>query len=493
VSEGGSRRALIVAVADYSEPKLARLRAPATDAERLAAVLRDPEIGAFEVDLSLDEDEPRLSRRIARFFSGRHPDDLLFLHFSCHGVKDDAGELHLATTDTEMGDLLGVTSISSSWLSRQIDRSRSKRIVVLLDCCFSGSFPFGMRARAGADVDVRGALEGRGRAVITASSSMEYAYEGDELSGSGTPSIFTSAVVEGLASGKADRDQDRRISIDELYDYVFDQVRERTPSQSPQMMSSLEGPLYIARSSFVAPVEAATLDEQLVALAESPLAGARLGAVAELGRLLASSDPAAALAARERLTVLTRDDSQRVSSAARGALDGVAETRTEQEQSSAVPSPSPPPEPERPARWSRRSAATAIDSVIVWLVGILPAMGAWASQLGQEPLPGGVTYGVGATMLVLGGVLYTLLFRSARRGQTAGKRAYALAVRSHDGSSLGTRQMLVRETVKWLLLGPSWGFAAVLLIPLASVRTDGRALHDLVAGTTVVQRPVGSS
>jgi hypothetical protein len=39
---------------------------------------------------------------------------------------------------------------------------------------------------------------------------MEYAFEGDELGDDqqGRPSVFTSALVEGLASGDADQDED---------------------------------------------------------------------------------------------------------------------------------------------------------------------------------------------------------------------------------------------------------------------------------------------
>jgi hypothetical protein len=62
---------------------------------------------------------------------------------------------------------------------------------------------------------------------------MEYAYEGDHLSGEGQPSFFTEAVVEALETGKADRDEDHRISVQGLYDYVYDCVTERSPAQNP--------------------------------------------------------------------------------------------------------------------------------------------------------------------------------------------------------------------------------------------------------------------
>lgn len=314
-----ARDALIVAVTDYRDPKLRQLRAPVADATALGRVLEDPSIGGFTVQLALDEDESALTRRLARFFSDRRPDDLLLIHFSCHGIKDASGELYMAAADTET-DLLSATAIPSRWLSEQIGKCRSKRIVVLLDCCFSGSFPFGTHHRAGEQVNVDQHLEGRGRVVITASNAMEYSFEGDQLSGAGQPSIFTAAVVEGLETGKADRDGDRLVSVDELYDYVFDRVRETTPNQSPTKLSSLEGPLYVARSQYERPVEPAALPQELIDLTRHPYAEARLGAVAELARLLGSDNPGMRLAARLTLESMVDDDSRKVSDRVRAVL-----------------------------------------------------------------------------------------------------------------------------------------------------------------------------
>jgi Caspase domain len=272
-----SRHALVVATAGYSDPKLQQLRAPGADAERLAAVLRDPQKGDFEVEVLLDESHATVTRRIASFFRDRRPQDLLLLHFSCHGVKDDRGELYLAAADTEI-DLLSATGISAAWLNEQISRTRARRTVLLLDCCFSGSFPFGMRARAGTGVDAPGQFQGRGRAIITASNAMEYAYEGDRLRGEGQPSIFTTAVVEGLETGEADLDRDQLVSVDDLYNYVYDRVKDATPSQTPIKKSELEGPLYLARSQRPEPEPA-----------EAPVPGLSEGAARELAALLGSA------------------------------------------------------------------------------------------------------------------------------------------------------------------------------------------------------------
>src|SRR4051812_32006487 len=114
MNAAGTREALIVAVSEYRDPELKRLRAPAVDAERLAEVLRDPEIGQFQVDVLRDPEERDLRRRLATFFGPeRRPDDLLLVHFSCHGVKDQDGELYLASADTEK-DLLDASGIDAS-------------------------------------------------------------------------------------------------------------------------------------------------------------------------------------------------------------------------------------------------------------------------------------------------------------------------------------------------------------------------------------------
>lgn len=228
----GRRSALVVANDTYDDQRLSRLRAPATDAEQLASVLRNAEIGGFEVEVSLNEPEHVVRRKVSSFFDDRGPDDLLLLHLSCHGVKDEDGRLYFATPDTEI-DHLDATSLPADYVNRQMTKSRSRRIVLFLDCCYSGAFARGMMNRGDERMDIMERFDGRGRIVLTASSAMEYSFEGDQLAGEGKPSVFTSALVEGLATGEADRDRDGFVSVDELYDFAFDRVRTVTPSQTP--------------------------------------------------------------------------------------------------------------------------------------------------------------------------------------------------------------------------------------------------------------------
>jgi uncharacterized RDD family membrane protein YckC len=317
----GTRSALIVASDDYTDPGLRRLRAPASDARALADVLRDPAIGGFEVRTLLNAPAHEVNLAVEEFFADRRADDLLLVHFSCHGVKDEAGELYFATSNTLLRRL-GATAVAAEFVNRRMSRSRSRRVVLLLDCCYAGAFERGMTARAGSGVGIEEQFGGRGRAVITASSAMEYAFEGDELADTRelAPSVFTSALVQGLETGDADRDQDGFVALDELYDYVFDKVREATPNQTPGKWTfAVQGDLYIARRA--RPVSTpARLPAELQDAINHPLAAVRAGAAQELARLLPSRHAGLALAARLAMELLTEDDSRAVASAATAAL-----------------------------------------------------------------------------------------------------------------------------------------------------------------------------
>jgi hypothetical protein len=360
----GDRSALIVASDSYTDPGLQRLRAPASDAQALAGVLRDPDIGGFEVRTLLNEPAHEVTLAVEEFFADRRPDDLLLLHFSCHGVKDEGGELYFAAANTRMRRL-AATAVPAEFVNRRMGRSRSRRVVLLLDCCYAGAFERGMTARAGAGMDIEEQFGGRGRAVITASSAMEYAFEGDELADAReqVPSVFTSALVEGLETGEADRDQDGLVALDELYDYVYDKVRAVTPNQTPGKWTfGVQGELVIARRS--RPVTTpAPLPPELQEAADSPFAGVRAGVVPELARLLRSRHAGLALAARLTLERLADDDSRATSATAVAALAaGAAAEPTAPEPASkpAQPEPAtePPPTPKVAATTTRAATTT---------------------------------------------------------------------------------------------------------------------------------------
>ncbi|MGB6164592.1 MAG: ABC transporter substrate-binding protein [Pseudonocardiaceae bacterium] len=273
----GRRVALLVGCSDYQDQKFHQLPAPVQDVDKLRRVLADPTIGDFSVTGLCNEPAAEVRKQIEMLFADHKRDDLLLLHFSCHGVLDPRGQLYLVAADTEK-ERLDTTAISARWVRELMDHSRSQRIVLLLDCCYSGAFATGLRRGSAGTEEILEQLGGHGRAVITASDKTQYAYESE----------FTPAVVLGLETGAADVDGDGQVSVFDLYQYVHARVRQRKPDQTPTMsVDGIRGPLYLARNPQTPSPLPAELDQFLA----SGIAWQRSGAVDGLRRLLASDAP----------------------------------------------------------------------------------------------------------------------------------------------------------------------------------------------------------
>lgn len=314
----GDRRALILATSKYDDTSFRRLVAPSQDASRLASVLRDPEIGGFEVEAVLDRTVDTIRRKIAWFCDEVGPRDLALVYLSCHGVLDVRGRLYYTATDTEH-ELLSVTGLSAAWLNERLEDSRCRRQLLILDCCHSGAFARGAKGRQALDLESR--FEARGRIVMTASRATEYAFEGDRAADGSQTSIFTGTMVSGLESGDADTDEDGVISVDDLFDYVVHEVQRTGAHQNPGKWAyGVEGKLIIARSRRGAIVRPVPLPEDLRVTLESPRPAIRIAAVRELAILLDAENPGLSLTARTELTRVAAEDIPRVAAIAREFL-----------------------------------------------------------------------------------------------------------------------------------------------------------------------------
>ena len=177
--------ALIIGNSQYQDPRLAQLLTPQEDVNDLAAILRAPEIGGFdEVKTLVNETDANIRLSLEDFYADKKPDDLLVVYFSGHGVRDEQGALFLAVNNTR-ANRLRATAIPSEFITDEMDRSRSKRQVLILDCCHSGAFAQGSKAMTGESAGTGPAFEGigYGRVVLTATDATQYAWEGDKVIG----------------------------------------------------------------------------------------------------------------------------------------------------------------------------------------------------------------------------------------------------------------------------------------------------------------------
>jgi uncharacterized caspase-like protein len=226
--------ALLIGVSEYKEGLKALPAAP-KDVTAMQEVLQNPEMGGFDdVKPLINPNRWQMEEEIEIWLKDRQPDDLLLLFFSGHGVKDESRELYFATCNTrkdQRGELIKSTAVPTSFVRSCLKRCKSKRQVMILDCCFSGAFG-DLLAKDDGDVDLESLLGAEGGVVLTSSSSLQYSFEqeGSDLS------IYTRYLVEGIRTGAADRDGDGAVSVDELHQYASKKVQAAAPAMTPKII-----------------------------------------------------------------------------------------------------------------------------------------------------------------------------------------------------------------------------------------------------------------
>lgn len=312
--------ALIIGNNKYDDPKLAQLKTPAADSQALAKVLEDTSIGAFDkVFPVINQSETRTRRAVSAFLLNKKPEDLVLVYFSGHGILDDRGRLFLALRDTQV-NLLKATAIPSSFITDEMDSCRSRRQILILDCCHSGAYARGTKGEQKAITEATFEGSGYGRVVMTASDSTQYALEGDQVISQTDLSLFTHFLLEGLKTGEADINNDGHVSLDEWYDYAYAKVILETLKQTPHKWSyNQQGDLIIARNPHVKK-RVIELPFELVQAIESPFTTIRENATIELGKLLHSRDSKMVNLAHLSLEKMKDDDSRKISSIAESLI-----------------------------------------------------------------------------------------------------------------------------------------------------------------------------
>src|SRR3954468_18866862 len=336
------RRALLVATYEYTDSGLKQLAASAHDAESFADVLKDEAIAGFDVTMLVNQPHYVVGEAIADFYGDAAREDLTLLYFTGHGVKDDEGRLYLAMANTRREALM-FTAISGAQLNDAMDASRSRRKVLILDCCYSGAFPAGRTAKADEMVNTLERFQGKGRAVLTASDATQYSFEGESLQGAGSQSVFTRFLVEAIRTGEADLDADGDIALDELYSYVHEKAVAERPQQRPKKQEDVDGRILIARNVHW------TLPTQLRDPIESPISPQRLSAFEGLAPRHRVDNELVRAVVAEQIAVLADDDSRSVSTAAGALLAQLGTTAPPAPATSPAPLPPPRPSPEPPS------------------------------------------------------------------------------------------------------------------------------------------------
>jgi uncharacterized caspase-like protein len=257
---------VVIGVGTYEHPSIPRLRYAVADAEAIYETL----IGAAgfrkeHVLLLTDRTERKPTLKNIKWALGTflarsaRKDDTVLIFFAGHGAPEtdprglerDGLAKYLIPSDAEADDLYS-SALPMDELQTVFGRIEAERVVAFLDACYSGAAGgrtfSSQRTRAGGvdDLFLERLTRSKGRAIITASRPAEVSIELPEL-GHG---IFSYYLVDGL-KGAADLNHDGIISLQELYEYLEQQVTAKSRSvggnQHPVMKGELEGVLPLAK------------------------------------------------------------------------------------------------------------------------------------------------------------------------------------------------------------------------------------------------------
>jgi hypothetical protein len=262
------RWAVVIGVGQYDNRQIPALRYAVPDAETIYQTLIGP--AGFQKDhvlLMTDMSERKPTLRNIKWALGNflarsaRKDDTVLVFFAGHGAPEldqrglerDGLSKYLVPIDADPDDLFS-TALPMDDIQTIFGRIEAERVVIFLDACYSGAaggrtFMAGKTRTRDIRVD-EGFLDrltsSKGRVIVTASRASEVSIELQDL-GHG---IFSYYLAEGL-KGAADLNRDGIVSLQELYEYLEQQVSRKARSvggnQHPVMKGEMEGILPLVK------------------------------------------------------------------------------------------------------------------------------------------------------------------------------------------------------------------------------------------------------
>jgi hypothetical protein len=121
------------------DPNLEDLTCPKNDVQGLKKILSSKEHGDFyEIIPFVDKPHYKILPTLNRTLNNANKNDLVLIYYSGHGKLNIANRLHLATANTNSEELES-TSISIGRIRELVEVSATKKVVLILDCCYSGA------------------------------------------------------------------------------------------------------------------------------------------------------------------------------------------------------------------------------------------------------------------------------------------------------------------------------------------------------------------
>ena len=230
--------ALVVGVSSYTHMPV--LRYTDDDAYRMFAFLKSPEGGALaddHINILIDEEatHDNIVKTMKKLFAKAGPKDLVVLYFSGHGLKGSFLPIDYDGYENKL---------EHEEISQIFKQSPAKYKLCIADACHSGS----LLAMKGATENTLAtyyetlANAKSGTALIMSSKSEESSLESSGL----RQGVFSHFLIRGL-KGEADTNENNVISVQELFDFVGQNVESYTDRrQTPVIQGDYDPNMTVA-------------------------------------------------------------------------------------------------------------------------------------------------------------------------------------------------------------------------------------------------------
>ena len=239
----GEKYGVVIGISEYQADSetLPNLRFADDDSRAIRDLLLS-EAGGFRpgnVITLIDADATSRNMRsaLSTFLTRPKKEDLVLISFAGHGAADPNNPMdhYFITHDSRPKDLGGTAF--PMWHLRDVfaHTIKAERVITFADACHSAGI--GEAAVEGFNLvnqSFQRYASIEGRAVLTGSDLGESSFEAEKWGGG--HGVFTYFLLKGV-SGPADRNGDRRITVQELFNYIQSEVAQETEGvQNPVMM-----------------------------------------------------------------------------------------------------------------------------------------------------------------------------------------------------------------------------------------------------------------
>jgi uncharacterized caspase-like protein len=231
--------ALVVGVASYDHMPV--LRYTDDDAYRFYAFLKSLEGGALpdeQVRVLIDEEATRenVLNSMDEVFSQAGPNDLIIFYFSGHGLNGSFLPIDFDGFNNK---------IAHEEVAAAFNKCKARFKLCLADACHSGSL-IAMRSAEPEPALVQFysylAKSVSGTALLMSSKADETSLESAGL----RQGVFSHFLIRGL-KGEADTNKDKVVTVQELFDFINDKVRDYTGNrQSPVIKGTYDPKMPVA-------------------------------------------------------------------------------------------------------------------------------------------------------------------------------------------------------------------------------------------------------